>query len=148
LPTSEFCNPVAESDADTRLREEKLLELLQAMWRDGLTRCGTNIAPQVVPELRLDARLTCAARVMAQDAVAAGGTTFIDSAGRDTLARMDLAGYTPGWWGEALAIAPDVAATFDTMLIEVCSLVADGSFTDVGVGCAQNACVLTLAAAP
>ncbi len=146
LPESDLCTPVAETEADLLQREEELLELLQTTRREGLTACGTDAA-HILPELRLDARLMCAARTLAHNFDATSATPLVDSAGRDTLQRVELAGYTPLVWGDALATGVDAAVMFDMMVADEqsCLVVLNESVADVGVGCGPSVCVLTLA---
>jgi uncharacterized protein YkwD len=148
LPDTAMCVQVAETDPALLQREEELLELLQTARRAGLTACGTD-TPQTLPELRLDARLLCAARTLAQNFDASSATPLVDSAGRDTIDRLNEAGYAPLVWGDALATGQDTTAMFERMVsgAQSCPVVLDGSVSDVGVGCGRDVCVLTLAAA-
>ncbi len=146
LPESEFCAPVAETAAATRLQEELLLEMLQAARRGQSLACGTAPAP-LAPQLLVDGRLVCAARVFATDLAATGGDSMIDSAGRSTAERLQLAGYAALEWGEAFAYAPNASTAFDLLAtgIDSCPLLVDEVLSEAGVGCTNSTCVVTLA---
>jgi hypothetical protein len=109
---------------------------------------GGTTPAQVVGELRLDVRLMCAARVFAADLDTNPNDTLIDSGGRETPERLDLAGYAPRDWGEAFAYAADPATAFNFMASgeRTCPVLFSESLSDVGVGCVRDACVITLAA--
>uniref|UniRef100_UPI001586C372 CAP domain-containing protein n=1 Tax=Streptomyces sp. TRM64462 TaxID=2741726 RepID=UPI001586C372 len=61
--------------------------------------------------LRLDHRLSAAARAHARDMVARGYFAHADPEGRHADARMAAAGYEPGAWAENLHQGPRNAAT-------------------------------------
>jgi hypothetical protein len=146
LPEADLCTSLAETDAELRQREEEVLDLLQRTRREGATACGADV-PQALPELRLDARLMCAARALAQNFDPTSSTPLVDTAGRDTLERVELAGYTPYVWADALATGQDAATVFDLMVTgpQSCPVVLDASVADIGVGCTSDLCVLTFA---
>lgn len=146
LPTSDFCAAVAEPEAAARQQEEELLALLQAARTEGVQSCS-GVPPQAVPALRADGRSVCAARVLAADLAITRSDNLVDSAGRNTLERLALAGYTATTWGESVAFALGAPAAFGIMLsgADSCPPLFDATATEVGIGCVEDACVVTLA---
>lgn len=123
--------------------------LLQQSRLAGGVTCGSGAPSAVLPALRLDAQLTCAARVFATDLGSAGGTSLTDSLGRDTQSRLALAGYAVSYWGEGFARSSvSAAAAYANMLADntVCPQLVGANYVDVGVGVAGSVYVVTLAA--
>lgn len=147
LPDVALCSDVAVHDMERRAREDQLLALLQATRTTGGVVCGSAAATQSVPALRLDARLICAARVLAADFDANGVSGLEDSQGRSTEERLSAVGYRQQRWYEAFALAASTAERArDTMLAmtEPCSSLTDAQYVDVGVGSAGDTWVVTL----
>jgi uncharacterized protein YkwD len=149
VPNSSFCAPVATPSSGDRTGEEQFLDGLQAIRTAGGVTCGSNAPSAVLPPLRLDARLLCAARVFAADvAVTRATSNLVDSQGRNTQDRLTLAGYTARAWGEAYSLRGPVATdALNAMLGDtaICSALTDSSYQDVGVGSSAEAYVITLA---
>jgi uncharacterized protein YkwD len=146
MPNNAFCMPAAHPAAQDRTNADELLALLQDKRTSGGFTCGGTAAPPA-PALRLDARLLCAARIFAADLQITHSPSLIDSQGRQSDQRMQLAGYAPRQWGEAFALQPTSAQdALQTMLADVgsCMRFADPQFTDVGVGSSPNARVISL----
>lgn len=147
LPESEFCRAVSTAEASLLGAEERLLELLQVTRRSGELTCGGATAPPV-PELRLDPRLTCAARVLARDLEQGLADDLVDAEGRLTVERLELAGYAATRWGEAYAFAadgPEAALASMAAGGSSCSLLVAAGFSEVGLGRSGDVYVVTLA---
>ncbi len=148
IPSSSFCSNVGDWQQAGRTGEDQLLDLIQQSRVAAGVTCGTGAASLPVPALRLDARLTCAARVFASDLAASGGTTLIDSQGRNTRTRLTAAGYSDSLWAEGFTRASSVNKAFSLMLADtnVCPALVSSSYVDVGIGVSGNVYVVTLAA--
>lgn len=149
LPDNAFCAPVAEAPIVERTREEELLGLLAEARAAGGVVCGGTAAASPAPVLRLDARLTCAARVLAQDLEMTRALSPLDSQGRTTDTRVRAAGFQPSQWAEALAIqATSAAQARDLMLADptTCMQLISASYAALGVGSAGDVLVVTLGA--
>lgn len=148
LPNSAFCSPVAASVADSQTREDELaLAVEQARSTGGLT-CGNGTAIGKMPYVRVDPRLTCAARALAQDMAATGSQSLTDSVGRTTTDRLRLAGYQALSWAEGYAWDTTSASAALTLMLadaDFCTGFANASLADMGVGYVDNTYVLTLA---
>jgi hypothetical protein len=150
LPEVAFCADAAAADAGLRTREEELLALLQALRTTGDSRCPAGDAPgaSAVPALRYDARLVCAARVLARDLDATRDPGLMDSQGRTTPQRLMAAGYTPRSWGESFALdARSAAHALELMLSGdsgACARLRDADNGDVGVGGFGDTLVVTI----
>jgi uncharacterized protein YkwD len=148
MPNNAFCMPAAHPVVRDRSNADELLALLQDKRTSGGLTCGGTAAPPA-PALRLDARLVCAARIFAADLEVTHAPNLIDSQGRQSDQRMQLAGYAPRQWGEAFALQPMSAQdALQIMLADVgtCMRFADPQFTDVGVGSSGSARVISLGA--
>jgi hypothetical protein len=144
-----FCDPVADRDAAQRALEEELLARVQALRADGGVSCGGASAAAAAPGLRYDARLVCAARVLAADLAVTRQLTPTDSEGRATDDRLIAAGYTPTLWADGFALdAADAAEALGLILADAdsCTRLTDVSYTSVGVGGAAGVLVVTVAA--
>lgn len=146
VPNSSFCTPVASRGQTDRTHEDELLDLLQQTRVAGGATCGTSGATAVAP-LRLDARLTCAARAFASDLANTHSTSLTDSQGRDTQARMALAGYQSTAWADSFALDSASAADALTVMLagaSSCPQLVSADYLDVGIGVAGNTYVVTL----
>jgi uncharacterized protein YkwD len=144
VPDSEFCTSVASRNTSDRAHEDELLELIQQARANGAT-CGEGSA--AAPPLRLDASLLCAARVFAIDVARTRASSLVDSAGRNTQARMALAGYPQNYWAEVFTFdAASASAALATWLAksDLCSQLLDPKYADVGLGSAGSTYVVTL----
>ena len=150
VPNSSFCEPIATPSSADRTGEEQFLDGLQAMRTAGGVTCGSGTPSAVLPALRLDARLLCAARVFAADVVVTpAGTDLVDSLGRNTGDRLTLAGYSARTsWAEAYTLRGPVATdALSAMLGDaaICVELTNTRYQDVGVGTSGKAYVVTLA---
>lgn len=148
LPDTELCNALPPSDAETRQLEDQLLALAQARRvADDLSCEGQPMSlPQ--PELRLSPSLMCAARALAVDIEETRETSVVDSDGRDTQARLQLASYEPLLWADAYAIgaaSPEDALRLMLQDLFNCTQLTDVDFADIGVAVSGDAYVMTLA---
>jgi hypothetical protein len=150
LPDGAFCNPVAMTSDEQRTLSDQLLALLYARRADGFT-CGSNPLSGAAPAFRLDPRLICVARVLAQDLDAgAAPPGIVDALGRDTLERFDLVGYDATQWNESFAVrarSPEDALRLMLNDLASCRRLADASFRDVGVANYGDAYVVTIGVA-
>jgi len=149
LPVSEFCSTAATPTLVNRTREEELVEAVEQARTQGGIDCGTGSVSAALGFVRVDPRLTCAARVLAQDLAATGGRTLTDSAGHTTTNRLGLVGYNARIWVEGFtrdmtsASAAIVAMLGDSSF---CAGISNASVSDIGVGHYGNVYVVTLAA--
>jgi uncharacterized protein YkwD len=115
----------------------------------GGVTCGSGTPSAVLPALRLDAGLLCAARVFAADvAVTPAGSDLVDSLGRNTQDRLTLAGYTARAWAEAYSLRGPIATDALTAMLgdaAICAELTNTRYQDVGVGSSGKAYVVTLA---
>lgn len=148
-PVAEFCAAVAGWDASASTVEDELLALLNEARAAGGVQCGTDPATNPLPIVDFDARLRCAARVFAADLAANNGATLVDSQGRDTQQRLQLAGYDHITWGEAFSLESDEQTAFADMLsrMDSCQPLVAQSAQSVGVGVVGNVAVITLGSA-
>lgn len=148
LPTSADCAEVVGQDADRKLQEEKLLDAVEQARLAGTVACGGSAAPPVAA-VRPDGRLHCAARLLAADLAKSSGGSLVDSKGRDTAARMALAGYRPSYWAEGFAFSVDSASSAWSEMLQsadFCSVAAGSQLLDVGVGVWGQTYVVTMGA--
>jgi uncharacterized protein YkwD len=149
LPDNAFCSPVADAALDERTREEEVLARLTEVRAAGATSCGGAASARPSAALRLDARLTCAARVLAQDLAVTRALSVVDSEGRSTEDRLRAAGYRPSLWADGFALeARSAMEALDLMLSDsqACTQLTSASFADIGVGGAGDVLVVTLGA--
>jgi hypothetical protein len=148
LPEVEFCAPALERSEADRAAEEALLERLQVVRVEGNAVCGSDPPSVSVPPLRLDGRLTCAARILSMDLSQSGELGLVDSLGRDTQERMTLAGHGTAPWGESYARGASASQALASMMADVdsCQRFVDATFLDVGVGVAGAVHVVTIGA--
>lgn len=149
LPEVEFCEPARAPSRAERAAEEELLALLQENRVTGSIVCTNSEMSASAPPLRLDGRLSCAARVRALDQVATGATGATDSQGRDAAERASLAGYEVSvWWESYARNAASGSQAYDRMLADAdsCPELGNPQYTDVGVGKAGDVFVVLLAA--
>jgi uncharacterized protein YkwD len=114
----------------------------------GGVTCGGFAPTAPAPELRVDPRLTCAARVLAADLVSSGAATLEDSLGRDSRDRIALTGYTPSSWGESFSRGTQAASDALAMIIareDSCLQLNNVDLVDVGIGSAGDVLVVSLA---
>jgi hypothetical protein len=148
LPESQFCAPVVERSETDRASEDELLALLQAVRVDGGAVCGNDPASAAVPQLRVDPRLRCAARVFSVDLEASRNLSLVDSLGRDTQERLSLVGYQAGPWGESYALDATAGEALAAMMSDVdsCQRFVDAMFLDVGAAASGDGYVVTIGA--
>jgi uncharacterized protein YkwD len=149
LPANTFWSPVAPRTTAEQTSEDELLARLQALRTQGGLVCGTNPVTSPVAALRLDARLSCAARVFADDRAAHGGTQLLDSQGRSTTERLALANYTATLTTEGFATSASSAQQAIDLILSVessCRDFASATFVDVGVAVSGDVYVVTMAA--
>lgn len=148
ISNSTFCSPVAASTSESRTHEDELaLAVEQARSTGGLT-CGNGTVIAAMAFVRMDPRLTCSARVLAQDLAATGSQSLTDSVGRSTSDRLGLAGYQPRSWAEGYARDTTSASAALTLMLadaDFCTGFANASLADMGTGYVDNTYVLTLA---
>lgn len=148
LPETDFCDPARAPSRAQRAAEEQLLALLQQNRVAGSTPCSSGETSASAPPLRLDGRLSCVARLRAQDRVATGVTGPTDSQGRDAAERANLAGYAVSLWWESYAYNADSGSqAYDRILADAdsCSELGNPQYTDVGVGTAEDVFIVLLA---
>jgi uncharacterized protein YkwD len=147
-PATTFCQPGAAVSPGDRAREDALLAAIQTMRAMGGIICGGFAPTTPAPALRVDAALTCAARIFAADLVQSGAAALDDSLGRDTRDRIALAGYEPTSWGESFSRGPSVASDALAMILErseSCLQLNNPALVEVGVGSVGDVLVATLA---
>jgi hypothetical protein len=146
LPDNAFCNALPPSDEQERRLADELLALAQARRTAGDLSCGDTAAqPQL--ELRLSPELMCAARALAVDMERTRALSVMDSQGRGTGDRLQLAGYPAMQWGEAYALeATSAERALSLMLQEQfnCESLGSATFVDVGIAVSGDAYVMTL----
>ena len=148
-PDAALCAESSEPDDAALARQDRLLGLVEGMRVAGGVECGGAAASLPVAELRWDPRLACAARALATDMASTRALSLVDSAGRDTKARLMLVGYSARVWGESFALTPgDEASALAAMLsdLDSCSRFVDAAFADIGVGVLADAYVITTGA--
>jgi uncharacterized protein YkwD len=99
------------------------------------------------PLFRLDARLTCVARIRALDIQSTGVVDALDSAGRTAEQRLAAATYGQTLWGESFAIdvtSPEQALALMRADASSCQRLSDAAFVDVGVGVASGVAVVLI----
>jgi len=146
-PAVELCAGLPATDAATGTRRDQLLVLLEGLRSAGGVDCGDGTPSVVVAPLRWDARLACAATALAADMATTRRQSLTDSAGRDTVARLELVGYAERAWGESFALVPgDAEAALAAMLSDQasCLRLVSPTFTAVGVGTMEDAYVVTI----
>ncbi|MBN1609996.1 MAG: hypothetical protein JW940_25440 [Polyangiaceae bacterium] len=148
VPRSGECASVVEQQTDAKAQEEQLLDVVERARLDASIVCDGSTFPGAAA-VRPDARLFCAARLLAADLAAHGGTTLVDSQGRDTAARMQLAGYSGTFWAEGFGFGVKSASeAWSEMLksADFCGVAAGAMLKDVGVGVWGGAYVVTMSA--
>jgi len=146
VPSSGECASVVEQQTDAKPQEEQLLDVVERARLEAKVVCDGSALP-AAPAVRPDARLFCAARLLAADLAAHGGTTLVDSQGRDTVARMQLAGYSGTFWAEGVAFGVQNASEAWSEMstsADFCSLAAGATLNDVGVGVWGGTYVVTM----
>jgi uncharacterized protein YkwD len=150
VPNNSFCAPVATPATADRTSAEQLLDALQSTRTAGGVTCGSSTPTAAVPALRMDARLLCEARVFAADvAVTRTNSSLVDSQGRTTQDRLNLAGYTGRTWAEAYVLrGPAATDALNLMLGDaaICADLTNSRYQDVGIGSSGGAYVITLGA--
>lgn len=148
-PTAEVCAELPASDTVELAHQDRLLALVQALRTEGGIDCGNAELSVPVPALLWDARLACAARLLAADMAISRVRSLLDSAGRDSEERISLVGYSQRIWAEAFALgSTDEASARDVILADgpLCSRFVDAQFVHIGVGSAGDALVVTIGA--
>jgi hypothetical protein len=149
LPDTEFCDALPASTEEARARQDELLALAEAQRTDAGFVCLGQPMSLPQPTLRLSPSLVCAARALAIEIERTRALSVTDSEGRDTQARLALAGYEPLLWADAFALeAASPQHALELMLQDIanCMRISDGDFIDIGIGVAGDAYVMTLAA--
>ena len=148
VPSAGECADVVDQQPEAKAQEEQLLDMLEQARLDGSVVCDGSVSPAAAA-VRPDARLFCAARLLAANLAAHGGTTLVDSQGRNTAARMQLVGYSSTFWAEGFASSMKSSANaWSTMLqsTDFCSVAASPQLQDAGVGVWDGTYVVTLGA--
>ena len=148
VPGNAFCEDVDEGTAET-IQEDDLFAQAQQRRGSGELVCGDQAMSVAQPQLRFSAGLRCAARALAIDIDRTRALSVIDSEGRATQDRMQLAGYAATLWGEAFAIQAISAEDALRIMLQdefTCQRLASADFTDLGVGVSGNVYILTLGA--
>jgi uncharacterized protein YkwD len=146
LPESAFCADVAGGEATGA--EDELLQAFQERRVEGGVSCADGSVSERAPSLVLDSRLTCAARVFAQDIVQNGTSTLIDSLGRNTSERMVAAGYVAATSVESFVTVSASASEAVTAMLEApdpCTGLLSSELVDVGVASVGDTRVVTTA---
>jgi hypothetical protein len=147
LPATEFCTPVANPAQSDRVLEDELLALIQSARTEGGIVCPGGAPSSAIAALRLDTRLLCAARVLAADVQVTRNPSLTDSAGRDTPARLSLAGYEQAFWSEDFSFSATASGALMSVLQRAagCDRIVDETYLDVGIGSVADVQVITLA---
>jgi len=148
VPDNAFCEDVDENTGET-IQEDYLFAEAQQRRGSGELVCGSQAVSAAQPELRFSAGLRCAARALALDIERTRALSVIDSQGRATQDRMQLAGYAATQWGEAFALQAISAEDALRIMLRdeaTCQRLTSADFTDLGVGVSGNVYVLTLGA--
>lgn len=149
LPDTDICNALPASTDETRALEDELLALAEAQRTEAGFVCLGQPMSMPQPTLRLSPSLICAARALANDIAETRALSVTDSDGRDTQARLSIAGYEPLLWADAFALeatSPEHALELMLQDIANCMRISDGDFIDIGIGVSGDAYVMTLAA--
>ncbi|MGC4086860.1 MAG: hypothetical protein QM756_02970 [Polyangiaceae bacterium] len=149
LPTNDFCASITPPGDTERTREDELLDAVEQMRLTGGIVCGNASATLPGSALRLDPRLTCAARVFAADLQATRGQSLTDSQGRSSTQRMSAAGYSTSSWAEGFAFGEATGtAALNVILSDesACSGLTQARLIDVGVAHVGDVDVVTLGA--
>jgi hypothetical protein len=148
LPDLDLCSSVAGVTNAQRTQEEELILSVEKTRQTGGIDCGNGLVATLLHFVRLDPRLTCAARALAADIAASGIRGLTDSAGRTTVERHALAGYSSRFWAEGYAYdVPSASVALQAMLADqdFCIGFVNATLADVGVGFSNNVYVATLA---
>jgi hypothetical protein len=149
LPRVDFCSAVSSASVENRTREEELILAVEEARMNGGIDCGTGTVTGSLSFVRVDPRLTCAARVLAQDLAVTGARVLTDSAGRTTSDRLGLVGYQARAWVEGFTRDMSSASTALVAMLgdsDFCSGISNGTILDIGVGYADNVYVVTMGA--
>lgn len=149
LPGNDFCGSVELPSDGERAREDELLDAAEQMRLQGGISCAGSAASVSGVALRFDARLSCAARVLATDLYATRLHNLTDSRGRTSPQRMSAAGYAPSVWAEGFAYgAASGSDALASMLSDAsaCSGLTNSRALDVGVAHVGDVDVVTVAA--
>lgn len=147
-PTSAFCQAVAAPDPAERAFEDELLQALNEARAAGGVTCGSDPPSAKAGALRLDPRLSCAARVLASDIQTTRMRSLTDSLGRGSEERMNAAGYLDTQWAESFALQSSSATNAVNVMLGdsgSCPRLVDSSYQDVGVALVGDVSVLSLA---
>ncbi len=147
-PEPMLCDSAPEPPAEQRELEDQLLALVLDERMNGGFQCGDDSAPGSALPLRVDARLTCAARTLAQDMDEAGIAAVVEGDGRATVERFRAAGYDAQLWGVNFAVrarGPGDALRLMHNDLDTCRRFADARFRDIGVGNVRDTYIVTLA---
>jgi uncharacterized protein YkwD len=139
---------VAAVEPAAQMREDELLQALNAVRAAGGVTCGSDAPSAPAPALRLDSRLVCAARVFAADLNITRAQSLTDSQGRGSAQRINAAGYNDNQWAESFAFRSSSASdALSVMLGDAasCPRLVDASYLDVGVAYVGDVNVVSLA---
>jgi hypothetical protein len=148
IPDSEFCAPALQVTADTPANEEAMLTLIQRNRLAGSIACASGTSLEPAPGLKLDGRLSCAARIKALDQARTQTRGMLDSEGRTPPERLTLAGYPFSSWWESYAFAADTPSEAYELLLaddDSCPQLGSSAYSSVGIGNAGDVFVVTLA---
>jgi hypothetical protein len=142
-----FCDDVAEASAPQRRQEDRILALVLEQRASGSEMC-TEEEPvtTTVAGLRVDPRLTCAARVIARETNERGGPG--EDRERTTEERLRAAGYEAELWGLNFAMRAETAEEALRLMHndrDTCRRFSDARFRDVGVANDGDTYIVTIA---
>lgn len=147
LPDIPFCASAAQATMEDRAAEDALLELYSDLRAGGGATCGGGAASAPVPELRLDGRLVCEARVLAADIATSRRPGATDSMGRTAEDRLRMVGYTQQLWAESYAIDASTAGRALQLILAdpgSCMRLTSTGYAEVGVGSAGDVHVIVI----
>ena len=148
IPESEFCSPAAQADTEAQVKQDELITLIQRNRLAGSIACDSGASPEPAAGLKLDGRLSCAARIKAVDQAETGTRGMLDSEGRTPPERLTLSGYQFSSWWESYAFAADSASEAYALLMaddDSCPELGSSAYSSVGIGNAGDVFVVTLA---
>ena len=147
-PSSAFCQAVPAPDQGARTWADELVQALNEARAAGGVTCGSDPPSTPVGALRLDARLSCAANVLASDLEVTRAQSLTDSLGRNTEERMNAAGYLDDQWAESFAFqARSASDAVNVMLADSgsCPHLVGATYRDVGAALVGSVSVISIA---
>lgn len=149
LPDAAACGDLPPLDADERAQQDTLIDVVERARQDGTIACAGGAAAPATDAAWIDARLFCAARLLAVSVAAGQASGLVDAEGRTTTDRMSLAGFPAGAWAEGYALSAATAPeAWSTMLEDddFCAAAGNAELSSLGVGVSGDAYVVTLGA--